>query len=252
MNISVSWRDSKEGPVGTGTKNDQRHIKREKISIVIPALNEEEAIEKTIKSIPKERLQSKAYQVQILVVDNGSEDRTRDLARKAGAEVVFEPRKGKGTAIRTALESIDADYIFMLDGDYTYPPIYIPEMLKLLKHNDVVIGSRLAGQRQKGAMSRFNLIGNHLLSLMASVLYSKKISDVCTGYWGFKAKVLKSLNLRATGFELEAEMFSQLAKKGCSIAELPIYYTPRATPAKLNAFKDGIRISRTLITRRFQ
>jgi len=222
-----------------------------KISIIIPALNEEEGIEETINSIPKERLESMGYQVQVLVVDNGSDDRTAELARRAGAEVILEPKRGKGIAVRTALKSVDADFIFMLDADHTYPPSYIPEMLKLLNGNDAVIGSRLRGQREKGSISLLNSIGNRLLSQLATVLYRKRISDVNTGYWGFRGDVVRGLNLKATGFELEAELFSSLARRGCSVAELPIYYCRRATSSKLSAVKDGIKIGWTLINRRF-
>ncbi|MGB8707163.1 MAG: glycosyltransferase family 2 protein [Dehalococcoidia bacterium] len=222
-----------------------------KISIIIPALNEEETIEKVISEIPRDELETAGFEVQILVVDNSSDDRTGELAMRAGAEVILEPKKGKGRAVRTALKSVEADFVFMLDADWTYPPSYIPEMLKLLNGSDVVIGSRLDGQLENGSMSGLNLVGNRLLSLMASVLYNKKISDVCTGYWGFKGEVVRALNLRASGFELEAELFTCLAKKGCSMAELSIHYRKRATCPKLNIIRDGIKIGWTLITRRF-
>ncbi|MBT9132904.1 MAG: Undecaprenyl-phosphate mannosyltransferase [Firmicutes bacterium] len=191
------------------------------------------------------------YEVQILVVDNGSNDGTGELARKAGAEVLVEPRKGKGNAVRTAFKTVDADFICMFDADNTYPVACIPDMLRLLNHSDVVMGSRLKGRREKGAMSRLNLVGNYLLSLMATILYQRKTSDVCTGCWGFNGEVVKNLNLQATGFELEADLFSQLTRKGHSIVELPIYYRQRASSPKLNSLKDGIKIGWALITRRF-
>lgn len=222
-----------------------------KISIILPALNEEQTIGNVIDEIPKQALEQAGYVVRVLVVDGNSTDRTRQIAEQKGATVIVEPRKGKGVAVRTALSSVDADFIFMLDADYTYPATYIPEMLKLLSHNHAVIGSRLKGEREKGAMSRLNAVGNHLLSLIATVLYQRRISDVCTGCWGLNGEAVKGLSLRATGFELEAELFSALSRKGYSIAELPIYYRRRPSPPKLSSLKDGIKIGWTLITRRF-
>jgi len=222
-----------------------------KISIILPTLNEEKTIGKVIDEIPKQAIEQAGYKVQVLVADGNSVDRTREIAEQKGATVIVEPQKGKGVAVRTALKSIDADFIFMLDSDYTYPATYIPEMLKLLSSHHAVIGSRLRGKREEGAMSRLNFIGNHLLSMLATMLYYKKTSDVCTGYWGFKVEVAKELDLKATGFELEAELFSQLVKKGYSITELPIHYRRRSSRPKLTSLKDGIKIGWTLIKRRF-
>ncbi len=219
------------------------------ISIILPAFNEEEAIGKVIDEI--NALEQAEHTVQVLVVDNNSTDRTRQIAEQKGATVIVEPRQGKGAAISAALNSIDAEFIFLLDADYTYPATYIPDMVKLLSRHHAIIGSRLKGHREEGAISRLNLIGNRLLSLLATVVYQKKISDVCSGCWGFKAQVVRGLGLRATGFELEAELFSRLARTGYSIAELPIFYRRRASRPKLSPLRDGIRVGWTLITGRF-
>jgi len=167
--------------------------------------------------------------------------------------VIVEPTKGKGRAVRRGFESVNGDFIFMLDSDYTYPATYIPRMLEVLEQgHDVVIGSRLKGMMEEGAMSRINLVGNRLLAFMASILYGIRISDLCTGYWGFRKKVIKDLELDAIGFELEANMFIQIAKKGYRVAEVPIYYRRRRTSPKLSSLKDGFKIGWTLITKRFR
>ena len=227
-------------------------VSQPKILVILPTLNEEPTIGRVIDEIPRPALEQAGYEVQVLVVDGNSTDRTREIAQQKGASVIVEPRKGKGIAVTTALSSVDADFIFMLDADDTYPPGYIPDMLKLLTNHYAVIGSRLKGRREKGAMSRLNLIGNRLLSLLATALYQRKISDVCTGFWGLRGEVVKGLNLRAKAFDLEAELFSQLTRKGYSIAELPIYYRRRATRPKLRPLRDGIRIGWALITKRFR
>ena len=222
-------------------------------SIILPARNEKETIGRVIDEIPKEDMEGKGHRVEIIVVDNNSTDRTKEIAEEKGAKVIVEPMRGKGRAVRAAFESASGDFIFMLDADYTYPATYIPQMLELLEGGyDVVIGSRLKGQREQGAMSRLNLVGNHLLAFLANVLYGSRISDLCTGYWGFSREVIEGLELDAIGFELEANMFSEIAKKGYRIAEVPILYRRRSSPAKLSSLKDGLRIARTLIRKRFR
>ena len=223
------------------------------VSIIIPALNEKLTIGKVIDEIPKEDLQKVGYGVEIVVVDNNSTDGTAEIAKEKGVKVIVESIKGKGRAVRTGFKSAGGDFIFILDADYTYPATYIPRMLEFLQEGcDVVIGSRLKGQMREGAMSRMNLLGNRLLVFMANILYRTRISDLCTGYWGLTRRVIEELELNAEGFELEAAMFAEIAKKGYSIAEVPIYYRRRTTPGTLSALKDGIKIGWTLLTMRFR
>jgi len=223
-----------------------------KVCIVLPTLNEALAIGNVIEEIPQSVLEEKGYQVDVLVVDGNSTDSTLKIAQSKGARILIESRRGKGRQIRTALEDAHADYIFMIDGDYTYPTTYIPEMLEVLKKYPVVIGSRLKGKRQKGALRRLHLLGNHLITLLANVLYGTRISDLCTGFWGFRREVIQSLNLTSDGFQLEAELLTQLAKKGYQIGEIPILYRKRVGKTKLAVLQDGIRIARFLIVKRFR
>jgi dolichol-phosphate mannosyltransferase len=126
-------------------------------------------------------------------------------------------------------------------------------MLEVLQEgHDVVIGSRLRGQMREGAMSRMNLLGNRFLTFLANILYGTRISDLCTGYWGFTRRVIEDIKLDAKGFELEANMFAEIVKKGYSIAEVPISYRRRRTPPKLDSLKDGLKIGWTLLTMRFR
>ncbi|UCG10284.1 MAG: glycosyltransferase [Dehalococcoidia bacterium] len=223
-----------------------------RVCIIIPTLNEAEAIGKLIDEIPREAMQQKGYEVEVLVTDGASTDRTGKIAEARGAKVIVEPKQGKGRQMRKALQMVDADFIFMLDGDYTYPPSYITEMLELLRHTyPVVIGSRLRGKIEKGGMSLLNMIGNHLLTLMANLLYKTRISDLCTGYWGMRREVIPNLSLTSNGFDFEAELLGQIAKKGYQIGEVPIYYRRRQTPPKLRSIRDGLRIGWSLIIRRF-
>lgn len=229
-----------------------KKMKHHSICIILPSLNEELTIGKVIDEIPRQALEREGGHVEVLVVDGNSTDQTRQIAQEKGARVIIESRKGKGRAVRTALEVVKADFVFMLDADYTYPATYIPDMLKILYQDcPVVIGSRLKGQREKGAIRQLNVIGNFLLTLIANILYRTKISDLCTGYWGLRGEVILTLNLSADGFQFEAELFTELAKKGYPIAEVPIYYRRREGKAKLSRLKDGIKIGWMLISRRF-
>lgn len=227
-------------------------VSQPEILIVLPTLNEEPTIGRVIDEIPRKALEGAGYSVKVLVVDGNSTDRTREIAAEKGASLIVERRRGKGIAVSRALSAVEADFIFMLDADYTYPAGYIPDMLKLLDTHHAVIGSRMRGRRERGAMSRLNLVGNYLLSLIATVFYGKKISDVCSGFWGFRGEVVKNLPLRASAFDLEAEIFGQLTRRGYSIAEIPIDYRKRLSPPKLRSLRDGTRIGWALVTRRFR
>jgi glycosyltransferase involved in cell wall biosynthesis len=228
-------------------------MKEQSVCIILPALNEEVTVAKVIDEIPREALKERGYRVDVVVVDNNSTDRTAQIAREKGVQVISEPRRGKGRAMRTALRKVKADYVFMLDADYTYPAAYILDMLELLQGGSpVVTGSRLKGRWEKGAINGLNLIGNHLLTFMANILYRARTTDLCTGYWGLRGEVIPNLKLSADGFQLEAELFTQLAKRGYHIAELPIYYRRRANPPKLSSLRDGLRIGWTLLTNRFR
>jgi glycosyltransferase involved in cell wall biosynthesis len=227
-------------------------MNKNKICVIIPTLNEESSIGKVIDEIPKQALEDAGYVVEIMVVDGISTDQTTQIARAKGARVVLETRRGKARAIRTALEGVESNYIFMLDGDFTYSASYIPVMLQALQKYPVVIGSRLKGKREKGALGNVNFIGNHLLTGFANILYGTRISDLCTGYWGFRREVVQSLNLTTDGFQLEADLLIQVARKGYRIGEIPILYRCRAGKAKLSGLKDGIKIAKFLFSKRFK
>ena len=223
-----------------------------KVSVVLPALNEEEVVGRVIDEIPIKELESKGYETEIIVVNNGSSDKTAEIAAAHGARVIEEPSRGKGRAIRTGFGAVSGDFVFMLDSDFTYPAGYITQMVELLDGGyDVVIGSRLNGSVEHGAMKRLNMVGNHLLAFLANLLYGTRVSDLCTGFWGFKVEVLRSLNIDAVGFELEANMLIEVAKRGYKIGEVPIQYRRRATASKLGSIKAGYGIGKMLVRKRF-
>jgi glycosyltransferase involved in cell wall biosynthesis len=224
------------------------------VSFILPALNEGRGIGKVIDRIPVRDLTVRGYDVNVWLLDGHSTDHTVAVALARGARVVVQEGMGKGRAVSQALNSIGSDYIIMLDADNTYDPIDVMSMMPLLEDgHDVVMGSRLNGVLEEDSMTLRNFLGNKLLSMTASVLYAKRVSDVCTGFWGFKGRVARELPIDAKGFELEAQMFSRCAKSGLVIGEVPIRYGRRAEDeTKLRCFRSGIGIMFSLFRERFR
>lgn len=222
----------------------------EDVTFIIPAYNEEKSIGPLLARIDE------LYPANIIVVDNNSSDKTAEIAEEKGATVVEEKDQGKANAIFTGFKRLKTEYAVMIDADGTYPPEDSIKLIELLKREDadVVLGSRLKGEREDGAISTINLVGNFILSLIASMLY-QRVSDVCTGHWALTRKAIQYLLEEAfkyPGFELEAEMFSKLSKGGFKILEVPISYKRRKTEAKLSSIKDGFKIFKTLVIERIR
>ncbi|MFW6047579.1 MAG: glycosyltransferase family 2 protein [Candidatus Woesearchaeota archaeon] len=209
--------------------------------VLIPTLNEGKTIGKVLDDMPKG--------LDVYIVDGLSTDNTVKIAREKGAKIIIEKRKGKGNAVKSAFEKLNKyDKVVMLDGDYTYNPKDIPRFFEKLNKFDIVFGKRLI---DKKAMKITHRIGNFLLTLTANLLYKKKISDLCTGYIGFSKKALKKINITAQGFDLEANIFAQSAKKDLEIEEIPIKYSESEAVSKLNGFSDGSKIIKMLIKQKF-
>jgi dolichol-phosphate mannosyltransferase len=250
-----------------------------KIVVMIPALNEERSIGSVIDDIPREELMHRGFEVRVVVVDGQSTDRTLDIARDKGAYVLVQKGRGKGVGVRQAIalcdpqevvpevlalrgglcsrfaalaSMLDAKYLIMLDADGTYPPRFILDIVSSLETGaDVVMGSRFLGTIEDGAMTSLNHFGNVLLSDLASLLYQKPCTDLCTGMWGFNGQALRTLELDSKHFELEAELFAESVKKGLRVEEIPITYLPRAGETKLVPMKAGMSIMTKLLERRF-
>ncbi len=224
----------------------------ERVAFIIPTVNEAGSIGQVIDRIPIDDLRKDGYETSVYVVDGLSVDNTRDIAAEKGAQLIIEQRKGKGVALQTAFKSIDADYVIMCDGDNTYPLEVATEMVRLLQTSDVVVGSRLKGTIEAGAMSRMNVIGNTLLTLFAQLLFDARITDLCSGLWAYRSDAVSSLKLSAQGFDIEADMFAQCVINRCRIAEIPITYHPREDQPKLSSVKDGLKIGLFLCKQRLQ
>lgn len=219
------------------------------VTIVLPAKDEAGAIAATLRSLPCATLHATGYRTEVVVLDGRSTDGTEAIARACGATVVRDRGHGKGQALRDARDAFQGDFLVMLDADGTYAPDAIPRVIALLAGGeaDAVMGDRRV---QAGAMTAVHRVGNALLSLGASVLYGKRVPDLCTGLWGFRMDALRRLPLRSAGFELESELFALSARLGLRIRHTPVDYLPRTGTSKL-ATRDALGIGWCLVRNRF-
>ncbi|MBC7119573.1 MAG: glycosyltransferase family 2 protein [Methanobacteriaceae archaeon] len=224
------------------------------ISVIIPALNEEGVVGKTIKSIPTNELEDKGFKVEIVVVDNASEDNTALEAKKAGAKVVKEEKRGYGNAYQRGFKEAKGDIIIMADADSTYPMEMIPKFIKpILEGYDFIIGDRLNGTIEDGAMPALHrYIGNPLLSKMLNILFNNNITDTHCGMRAIRREALKKLDLKAPGMEFAIEMVIEATEKNLKIKEIPIPYRRRQGEPKLHSFKDGWRHIKYMLKRKFK
>jgi glycosyltransferase involved in cell wall biosynthesis len=219
-----------------------------KIIAMIPCYNEEEGIGKVITSFPYKRLAEHGYALEVIVIDNNSKDKTGEVARAAGATVIVEKKQGKGHAIRTGFHAIpsDAHYVVMLDGDNTYRSCEILRLVELLDSGfaTVVLGSRLSGHISRGSMNYTNRVGNQIFTFLTRVLYKANVTDVLTGYFAWKHDAVKRLrpHLISTGFAIEMEMVTKMARLGEQIYCVPISYDKRDGESSLRPVYDGSRI----------
>lgn len=213
------------------------------VTILLPALNEAQAIGKVIDEIKD------CGYYNIMVIDNGSTDSTQAMALERMVQVKEEKRKGKGYAIKNGLEYLATPYVIMMDSDYTYPAKYIKEIHELLKDYDVVMAERHI--RLDNSMTLTNLLGNRLLSLMGSILFWFWTSDICTGMWGFRMEAIEKFNLNSPHFTLEADFFTNARLKKCRIARMPIQYRSRLHGSRSHlTILHGLQIGWFLIKRR--
>lgn len=226
---------------------------QKKVAVIIPCHNEAASIAEVVAGLPYDKLAQAGLQIKVFVIDNNSSDDTAAIAKAAGAEVISEPNKGKGNALRLGFQSVpqDTDYVVMLDGDDTYSPEEVMRVIEPLRSDfcDVVVGSRLYGHIQTTAMSRLNRLGNRIFTRAVQLLYGANVTDVLTGYFAWKKSTLDALgpHIKSPGFAIEMEMITKMARLGYRMAAVPISYHPRAGTSNLRPFRDGCRILTMLV-----
>ena len=216
-------------------------------TFLMPCLNEERTIGDCIKAI-KESISKECLDAEILVVDNGSTDRSSEIALSMGARVVFEQNKGYGSALIRGIKEAEGKYTIMGDCDMSYDFSSVSEFVKYLRLGaDLVMGNRFAGGIEKGAMPwSHRYIGNPLISLAGRIICKSKIGDFCCGLRGFDTERMRKVPLRGTGMEFSVEMVVAAEKAKYLTINTPIILHPDGRDRKphLNTFKDGLRILR--------
>jgi glycosyltransferase involved in cell wall biosynthesis len=230
------------GAAAASTQDE--HGKR--VSVVIPCLNEAETIAECVTSA-RGVLEASGLRGEVIVVDNASDDGSGDIARAAGATVVYEPRRGYGSAYLAGLAAAQGDYIVMADADLTYDFREIPAFVRELEAGaQLVVGNRLKGI-QAGAMPFLSRIGNPVLSGFLNFLYRTNVGDVHCGMRALRRDALPVLNLRATGMEFASEMVIRAAREKLDVREIPIKLHPRVGESKLSPLRDGWRHLRLML-----
>jgi glycosyltransferase involved in cell wall biosynthesis len=212
-----------------------------KITVVMPALNEEQAIGSVIKEIPTNELKKMGYEVEIMVIDNGSKDKTRYIANSHKAKVIVQPIKGYGNAYKAGFANATGDIIATGDADLTYPFNDLPKIIKKMEDEnlDFITTDRLTNL-QPGVMSRTHYFGNFLLQLMTKILFGLPCKDSQSGMWIFKRSIWSKLNVKSSGMPFSQELKIEAYKNGFKCAEVPIAYRARVGEVKLNTLKDGL------------
>jgi len=230
-----------------------------KLSVILPAYNEAETIGQVLDALQSLDLSHmpQAVEKEIIVVDDASTDHTAEVAR-ARPGVVFlrhERNRGKGEAIRTGLERATGDVVLMQDADLEYSVADYPAILRPFMEGaaEVVYGSRFLRRRWPKGMRISNWLGNRLLTLAANVLYGAGITDEATCLKAFRRELIKSLPLRARGFDFCPEVTALVRLRGATIAEVPVGYEARTVAeGKKVRWRDGVIALKTLLAYRLR
>jgi dolichol-phosphate hexosyltransferase len=210
------------------------------ISIIIPTLNEQFGIEKTIKSIPKSLIRDKlGYEMEIIIVDGDSIDSTREIAEKMGARVIIEKRKGYGRACKSGFAAAKGEILVTVDADNTYPTESISNYIQELNDKNLeFISVNRFSNMEKGAMTLTRRIGNKVLTLLMRVLYSVDIHDSQSGMWIMKKDFVSQIRLASDDMSMSEEI-KIIAFTFFRAKELDGRYYSRTGNAKLKVIHDG-------------
>jgi glycosyltransferase involved in cell wall biosynthesis len=224
-----------------------------KLSVIIPVFNEVKTIQEIIK-----RVQATGLADEIVAIDDGSNDGSRDLLANINMEgkvkVIFhDHNQGKGKAIRTGIENASGDLILIQDADLEYDPREYPNLLRPIQEGiaDVVYGSRFLGAGRRPVLF-WNMVANKILTLVTNILYNNILTDMETGYKLFRRQIVENMTLHAHGFEFEPEFTAKILKRKVRIYEIPITFNPRDySEGKKIKMRDAFIAMWTLIKYRF-
>ena len=222
------------------------------LSVVMPVYNERDTIEEIIGRVLAIRIR-----IQLIVVDDGSKDGTRDiltaLREQRDFRLIFQDRnQGKGAALRRGFSEVSGDIVLIQDADLEYSPEEYPELIELICQGraDVVFGSRFLGRHRVFLFTHY--LGNRLLTAITNVLYNTMLSDMETCYKVMRTEVLRSMTLKSDSFGIEPELTAKIFKRGYRVYEVPITYDGRGyEEGKKITWRDGVVALGVLLKYRF-
>ena len=222
------------------------------LSVVMPVFNEVATIDEIIR-----RVLAVPVRTQLIVIDDGSTDGTRDrlsmLQQEFGFTLLLQPEnRGKGAALRRGFDAVRGDLVVIQDADLEYSPEEFPQLIALICDGraDVVYGSRFLGRHRVFLFTHY--LGNRLLTLLTNVLYNTMLTDMETCYKVMRTEVLRSMTLRADGFGIEPELTAKIFKRGYRVYEIPITYDGRGyAEGKKIGWRDGVIALWVLLRYRF-
>jgi glycosyltransferase involved in cell wall biosynthesis len=230
--------------------------KLRKLSVIVPVFNERNTVVEVLRRMRAIELPD-GIEREIIVVDDGSVDGTRDVLRQLGDStvriVLHDRNRGKGAAVRTGFTHATGEYILVQDADLEYDPEDWPKLLNPVLRGKarVVYGSRFTGERRN--MLLMHWIGNRFLSMVTNVLYNTTLSDMETCYKLLERDLVSTLHLHSDSFDIEPEITAKILKRGVRIYEVPISYSGREIDeGKKLTWRDGLSAFRTLVVYRFR
>ena len=223
------------------------------LSVVMPVYNERETIEEIVR-----RVLAVPLRIELIVVDDGSKDGTREilaaLERELGFQLFLQERnQGKGAALRRGFEKVTGDLVVIQDADLEYSPEEYPQLVELICEGraDVVYGSRFLGRHRVFMFSHY--LGNRFVTLLTNILYNTMLTDMETCYKVMRAEVVRGMTLESNGFGIEPELTAKIFKRGYRVYEIPITYDGRGyEQGKKITWRDGIVALWVLLKYRFR
>ena len=255
--VETAWRWHSRRPTGTGTGASPDVaaagvLADPRLSVVMPVFNERGTIDEIIG-----RVLAVPLRIELIVVDDGSTDGTRDrlvaLQRERGFVLLLQPGNlGKGAALRAGFERVTGNVVVIQDADLEYSPEDYPQLLELIFQGraDVVYGSRFLGRHRVFLFTHY--VGNRLLTLVTNILYNTMLTDMETCYKAMRVEVLRSFRLRSNGFGIEPEITAKIFKRNYRVYEVPITYDGRGyEEGKKITWRDGVVALWVLLKYRF-
>jgi glycosyltransferase involved in cell wall biosynthesis len=219
------------------------------ISVIIPAFNEEKSIGDVLTRVFR-AVELHSLPCEIIVVNDGSTDRTRKLACNHGATVLCnEKNRGKGHALARGFKTAKGDIIVTMDADGSHNPEDINKLiLPILNGADIVLGSRFATGEGKNSTKRLHVFGNLLINFLILMMTGKNVTDSQTGFRAFRKKVLQEIEITSKGYQVETELTVKMLRSGRTVKEVAVISRKRMNGySRINPFGDGLRILRAIL-----